>query len=61
MKLKRRELLVAAAAVATVEAQTQATPGDLLELAKRNLKGNREAMDKVKLPMAVEPAFSFRA
>jgi hypothetical protein len=64
MKLKRREILLAAA-VATgappAPAQTAATGGDLLDLARRTQKTNREAMSQVKLPMATEPAFSFKA
>lgn len=64
MKLKRREMLVAAVAagVLKVEAQELAsTPAELMELARRTMKSNRDAINKVKLPMAVEPAFAFKA
>ena len=57
--MKRREMLIAAIAVAPlmVEAQEE----DLVALARKSMKTNRESIDKVKLPMATEPAFSFKA
>lgn len=63
MKLKRRDMLVAAVAAGAlkVEAQETAAPVELLDLAKRSMQSNREAINKVKLPMAVEPAFVFKA
>lgn len=63
MKLKRREILLAAAAASApgTAAQTPAAGSELLELARRAQKTNREALEKVKLPMAAEPAFTFKA
>lgn len=64
MKLKRREILMAAAAAVSIQqapAQVPAPSGDLLDLARRTQKSNREALDKVLLPMAAEPAFHFKA
>lgn len=61
--MKRRDMLVAAVAAGALraEAQETASPTELLELSRRIMKTNREAIDKVKLPMAVEPAFAFKA
>lgn len=63
MKLKRRDMLVAAVAAGAmkVEAQEAAAPVELLDLARRSMQSNREAINKVKLPVAVEPAFVFKA
>jgi hypothetical protein len=64
MKLKRREVLMAAAAAAGTHpapAQAPASGADLLDLARRTQRSNREALDQVKLPMAAEPAFHFKA
>ena len=60
MKLKRREMLMATVAVPTamrVEAQ-EATP---LEQVRRAMTLNRTAIEKIKVPMAIEPAFQFKA
>jgi hypothetical protein len=63
VKLKRRDMLVAAVAVGASkgEAQEAVAPAELLDLAKRSMQSNRDAINKVKLPMAVEPAFLFKA
>ncbi len=57
MKLKRREMLLSAVAVA---APLAAQSTDPLEQARAAMKTNRSALDKIKLPMAVEPAFMFK-
>jgi len=57
--MKRREMLIAAIAVAPLKVEAQEE--DLVALARKSMKTNREAIDKVKLPMATEPAFSFKA
>jgi hypothetical protein len=57
--MKRREMLIAAIAVAPLKVEAQEE--DPVALARRSMKTNREAIDKVKLPMATEPAFSFKA
>ncbi len=46
-----------------VEAAQAQTPGseDDLEIQRQNLRRNREQMAKVTLPMAMEPATSFKA
>jgi len=71
LRLNRRQLtssLLAgmAAAAATANAAPQAapaaeTPSDLLAAAKRNIASNRAALEKFQLPMAAEPASSFKA
>jgi len=55
-----------AAAVATTSANAQPpaaqeAPEDLLAAARRNVTSNRAALAKFQLPMAVEPATSFKA
>lgn len=57
--MKRREMLIAAIAVAPLKVEAQEE--DLVALARKSMKTNREAIEKVKLPMATEPAFSFKA
>lgn len=61
MKLKRREMLLGAAALTPlrVEAQT-AAPVELIEEARRLMKANREAIAKVAVTTDVEPAFLFK-
>jgi hypothetical protein len=54
-------MLIAAIAVAPLKVEAQQAPADLVELARRGMKSNREAIEKVKLPMATEPAFIFKA
>jgi hypothetical protein len=61
MKLKRREMLVATVGVAAAQQQPQQQTGDLVELARQAMKSNREAIAKVKVDIAVEPAFVFKA
>lgn len=71
LRLNRRQLtgsflagMAAAAATANANAQApaaQETPAGLLDAAKRNITSNRAALEKFKLPMAVEPASSFKA
>ena len=57
--MKRREMLIAAIAVAPLKVEAQEE--DLVALARKSMQTNREAIEKVKLPMATEPAFSFKA
>ena len=40
---------------------TQESPADLLAAARRNITSNRATLEQFKLPMAVEPASSFKA
>lgn len=65
MKLKRREMLVAAVAAGTVRGkaaeQENAAPADLAAQARKAMQANREAIAKVKLPIDAEPAFVFEA
>ncbi len=49
-----------AASVPSVQA-AQATPQDDMAIQRENLQRWREQMKKAKLPMAVEPAFQFKA
>lgn len=67
MKLKRREMLVGGAVAlsaaqqpASAQGTAAATP-ELVELARAAMRTNREAIRKVTLPIAVEPAFQFKA
>ena len=48
---------VAGSAAAPLQAQEE-TP---LDQARKAMKQNREAVDKIKVPMSVEPAFVFKA
>ncbi len=57
--MKRREMLIAA--IAVVPLKIEAQEEDLVALARQSMKTNREAIEKVKLPMATEPAFIFKA
>lgn len=62
--MTRRRLAAAAAAPLLVSAPAKAAqaPGDDdLAIQRENLRRSREALRKVKLPMAVEPAFQFKA
>lgn len=71
LRLNRRQLtgtILAGAAVAATPAPSLAqapaapdTPEQLLASAKRNVESNRATLAKFKLPMAVEPAASFKA
>jgi hypothetical protein len=65
VKVNRRQMLVSAVAATTIEAEAQQQPAagqeDLAALARRGMKANRDAIDKVKLPIATEPAFVFKA
>ena len=63
MKLKRRDMLFSGAIVAmplTAQTTQAAQTTDPLEQARAAMKTNRSALDKIKLPMAVEPAFVFK-
>jgi len=61
-RITRRTLAVAALGLAAVEAQTlPATPELELEEARKRLQGNLDDLKKVKLPIATEPAFQFKA
>jgi hypothetical protein len=67
MKITRRKLAaLAAAAVAappqTVIAQQPAAGGeDLMKTKRDQMQANATALAAVKIPMAVEPAFQFKA
>lgn len=67
MKLTRRELAAAALAAPLASAQTAspqaapATPEEEFGAARKRLAAAQAAIDKVDLPMAVEPSAVFRA
>ena len=65
MKLTRRKLaaLAAAAVAAPVPAPAQQPSGgeDLLKTKRDQMQANAAAMAGVKVPMATEPAFQFKA
>lgn len=63
MKLTRRKLALTLATAAAAPAQTPPQPAPTDELtAKRDLlRANAQAVQNVKIPMAMEPAFRFKA
>jgi hypothetical protein len=69
VKLTRRELVVAAGSVAAAKALAQAPaappqppgPRDFAQEARDNLQRNGATLAKFVIPMAVEPAFQFKA
>lgn len=68
MKLTRRKLTVALAAIpaaaasaqAQADATRRATVEEDLTAARENIRNNVEQMKRFKLPMATEPAFQFK-
>jgi hypothetical protein len=62
MQITRRELAAAVLAAAPASPQSApTTPEDLLKAARDRLKANADALAKVDVPMATEPAFQFKA
>jgi len=65
LKITRRRLAAAAlgssVAVRAAQAPTTSPPEDLNAAAKEQLGKNSEALGKVELSMATEPAFHFKA
>ena len=62
MKITRRNLAVLALTPATRALPAQAPPADDLDaLARSQSRANSETLAKVKIPMATEPAFQFKA
>jgi len=59
MGITRRELAAAVLAAAPIPAQ--APSDDLVKAARDHLKANADALSKVDVPMATEPAFQFKA
>jgi hypothetical protein len=63
MKLTRRKLavvLTSGVALAQTPSTPPATPGDLLQEARKRNQANAAALAAEKLPMATEPAFQFK-
>lgn len=65
MNLTRRQLAALLAGAAPLAAQTPApkpeTPAEELKAARERLRRNAQSISKVAVPMATEPAFSFKA
>jgi hypothetical protein len=63
MKVTRRKLaaLLSVPAAALAQAQPAATPDEELKAARDRLRANLNAVASQKVPMAVEPAFQFKA
>ena len=64
MKLTRRQLataLTSAAALAQTPSGPPAAPEDELKAARDRVTANGAALAKQEVPMAVEPAFQFKA
>lgn len=67
MKLTRRELVVVAASAAAASTLAQTPPSqpqgerDFAREARDNVQRNGELLAKFGIPMAVEPAFQFKA
>jgi len=59
MKLTRREL--ALAAITASAAQTQTPPPDLAKVVRDGQKRNSDTLTKFEIPIAIEPAFQFKA
>jgi hypothetical protein len=61
--LSRRQLTVAVMASAAAQAmpQTPAAPEDDLKIARDRMKATIDALAKQAVPMATEPAFTFKA
>jgi hypothetical protein len=64
-KFTRRELAAALSTCAlstsaVFEAQAQASPEDELKTARTQLRDNADQLDKFPLPMATEPATTFK-
>jgi hypothetical protein len=55
------KLLAGAAVTQAAEAQTAAPANADLQTAREQMRANAEQIAKVKLPMATEPAFHFKA
>ncbi|MDQ6665950.1 MAG: twin-arginine translocation signal domain-containing protein [Acidobacteriota bacterium] len=60
MKITRRALMQAAAVAPAVAAQTPPAPPDLLAAAREQVKRSGDRLAKIAMPMATEPAFSFK-
>ena len=60
MKVKRRGMLMAGIA-GVVAAPLEAQDEMPLDQVRKTMKLNREAIEKMKVPMSVEPAFVFKA
>lgn len=62
-KVTRRNLarLASASLLAAPARPQQPAADDDLEIQRQNLRRNREQLAKVTLPIAVEPAFTFKA
>jgi hypothetical protein len=68
MKITRRTLAVSAVASAAALAQNAAAPApgsesaeQLLQAAREQIRRNGETLTRQSIPMAVEPAFQFKA
>jgi hypothetical protein len=61
MKVTRRELAAAIAVVAPLSGQGQPAAEDLDATVRNRMKANVTAMNSVTVPMAVEPAVTFKA
>jgi hypothetical protein len=64
MKLTRRQLataLTSAAALAQTPSGPPATPEEELKAARDRAQSNGAALAKLEVPVAVEPAFQFKA
>jgi hypothetical protein len=63
VKLTRRKLALTLATAAAVPAQTppQLAPADEMTVKRDLLRANAQAVQNVKVPMATEPAFRFKA
>lgn len=59
--LASNALISGAAVPAVLAAQTAADSGNDQEIVAGQMRDNAQQLDKVKLPMATEPAFRFQA
>jgi hypothetical protein len=61
MKITRRTLAAAVLAAPVAAPSAPAAPEEELKAARETVRRNSEALAKVKLPVATEPAFQFKA
>ena len=67
MKLTRRRLAaavlapLAAEAIAQTQPASPGTPDDEIKAARDRLKSNADTLSRQAIPMAIEPAFRFKA
>jgi hypothetical protein len=60
-KLTRRQLATVVTAASATALGAQTAPADDLEAARQRQKANSDVLAQQQIPMAIEPAFQFKA